>query len=148
MIDYEKFLKEAYAEGVSPEDFVDELQNAAKKLLEDNKVNERVTVLRQMDEDMLREEDYTYEDAASIIAIVAADEHKEWTAKDITTFRSSLLKQIPTLVNAFNIGQNLVSSVKTDFIKGKGEKPQVRVSVDSARKTADEIIDKFLRDLF
>lgn len=154
-MNYENMIRDAINAGTSPEDiaksFTDafnkvQKETASKQLERDNLIDEMYDIFI----DNVDAEDYDVEDIGRLAAIIYANRHPEWSAKDIKEYADQMNQSAAfaaKLVGVDDLDTGL--SILEDEIKSQISKALRKpTSEESNVKLSDEdIVKKFLSGL-
>lgn len=154
-MNYENMIRDAMKSGVSPEEIAKSFTDAFNKVQkEDNcKQLERDNLLDEMYDvfiDNVDAEDYDVEDVGRLAAIIYANRHPEWSAKDIKEYADQMNQSAAfaaKLVGVDDLDTGL--SILEDEIKSQISKALRKpTSEETNIKPSDEdIVKKFLNGL-
>ena len=154
-MNYENMIRDAMKNGVSPEEIAKSFTDAFNKVQkEDNcKQLERDNLLDEMYDvfiDNVDAEDYDVEDIGRLAAIIYANRHPEWSAKDIKEYADQMNQSAAfaaKLVAVDDLDTGL--SILEDEIKSQISKALRKPTLEETNiKPSDEdIVKKFLNGL-
>ena len=154
-MNYENMIRDAMKNGVSPEEIAKNFTDAFNKVQkEDNcKQLERDNLLDEMYDvfiDNVDAEDYDVEDVGRLAAIIYANRHPEWSAKDIKEYADQMNQSAAfaaklVAVDDLDTGLSILEDEIKSQITRALRKP---TSEESNVKLSDEdIVKKFLNGL-
>lgn len=152
MADFEKFVKEALEEGMTPEDFTDHLMEALNTCRENVNKNFSKELPKTMEKTFndRRKENapIDYGDAAAILAIAYLNENKDevWDVKKSGTFLDAMAETLPKLAKSYNMVDKTVTGL---FKMGANVIPINSKKQDDQGNTAKnplEALDKALAE--
>lgn len=143
-MNYEDMIRNAINAGTSPEDIAKSFTNAfnkvQKQLERDNLIDEMYDIFI----DNVDAEDYDVEDIGRLAAIIYANRHPEWSAKDIKEYADQMNQSAAKLV-AVDTGLSILEDEIKSQISKASRKP---TSEETNIKPSDEdIVKKFLNGL-
>lgn len=154
-MNYENMIRDAMKNGVSPEDIAKSFTDAFNKVQKEttSKQLERDNLLDEMYDvfiDNVDAEDYDVEDIGRLAAIIYANRHPEWSAKDIKEYADQMNQSAAfaaKLVAVDDLDTGL--SILEDEIKSQISKALRKpTSEETNVKPSDEdIVKKFLDGL-
>lgn len=154
-MNYENMIRDAMKNGVSPEDIAKSFTDAFNKVQKEttSKQLERDNLIDEMYDifiDNVDAEDYDVEDIGRLAAIIYANRHPEWSAKDIKEYADQMNQSAAfaaKLVAVDDLDTGL--SILEDEIKSQISKAlQKPASEETNVKPSDEdIVKKFLNGL-
>ena len=154
-MNYEDMIRDAMKNGVSPEEIAKSFTDAFNKVQkEDNcKQLERDNLIDEMYDifiDNVDAEDYDVEDIGRLAAIIYAERHPEWSAKDIKDYADQMNQSAAFAAKLVTVDDlNTGLSILEDEIKSQISKALRKpISEESNVKPSDEdIVKKFLNGL-
>ena len=154
-MNYEDMIRDAINAGTSPEDIAKSFTDAFNKVQKEttSKQLERDNLIDEMYDifiDNVDAEDYDVEDIGRLAAIIYANRHPEWSAKDIKEYADQMNQSAAfaaKLVAVDDLDTGL--SILEDEIKSQISKALRKpISEESNVKPSDEdIVKKFLSGL-
>lgn len=154
-MNYEDMIRDAMKNGVSPEEIAKNFTDAFNKVQKEDscKQLERDNLIDEMYDifiDNVDAEDYDVEDIGRLAAIIYANRHPEWSAKDIKEYADQMNQSAAfaaKLVGVDDLDTGL--SILEDEIKSQISKALRKpTSEESNVKPSDEdIVKKFLNGL-
>lgn len=154
-MNYEDMIRDAMKNGVSPEEIAKNFTNAFNKVQKEDscKQLERDNLIDEMYDifiDNVDAEDYDVEDIGRLAAIIYANRHPEWSAKDIKEYADQMNQSAAfaaKLVAVDDLDTGL--SILEDEIKSQISKALRKpISEETNIKPSDEdIVKKFLSGL-
>lgn len=154
-MNYENMIRDAMKNGVSPEDIAKSFTDAFNKVQKEttSKQLERDNLIDEMYDifiDNVDAEDYDVEDIGRLAAIIYANRHPEWSAKDIKEYADQMNQSAAfaaKLVAVDDLDTGL--SILEDEIKSQISKALRKpTSEETNVKPSDEdIVKKFLNGL-
>lgn len=154
-MNYEDMIRDAMKNGVSPEEIAKNFTDAFNKVQKEDscKQLERDNLIDEMYDifiDNVDAEDYDVEDIGRLAAIIYANRHPEWSAKDIKEYADQMNQSAAfaaKLVGVDDLDTGL--SILEDEIKSQISKALRKpTSEESNVKPSDEdIVKKFLSGL-
>lgn len=154
-MNYEDMIRDAINAGTSPEDIAKSFTDAFNKVQKEttSKQLERDNLIDEMYDifiDNVDAEDYDVEDIGRLAAIIYANRHPEWSAKDIKEYADHMNQSAAfsaKLIGVDDLGTGL--SILEDEIKSQISKAlQKPTSEEINVKPSDEdIVKKFLDEL-
>lgn len=154
-MNYEDMIRDAINAGTSPEDIAKSFTDAFNKVQKEttSKQLERDNLIDEMYDifiDNVDAEDYDVEDIGRLAAIIYANRHPEWSAKDIKEYADQMNQSAAfaaKLVGVDDLDTGL--SILEDEIKSQITKALRKpISEESNVKPSDEdIVKKFLNGL-
>lgn len=154
-MNYEDMIRDAMKNGVSPEEIAKNFTDAFNKVQKEDscKQLERDNLIDEMYDifiDNVDAEDYDVEDIGRLAAIIYANRHPEWSAKDIKEYADQMNQSAAfaaKLVGVDDLDTGL--SILEDEIKSQITKALRKpTSEESNVKPSDEdIVKKFLNGL-
>lgn len=154
-MNYEDMIRDAMKNGVSPEEIAKNFTDAFNKVQKEDscKQLERDNLIDEMYDifiDNVDAEDYDVEDIGRLAAIIYANRHPEWSAKDIKEYADQMNQSAAfaaKLVGVDDLDTGL--SILEDEIKSQITKALRKpTSEESNVKPSDEdIVKKFLSGL-
>ena len=154
-MNYEDMIRDAINEGTSPEDIAKSFTDAFNKVQKEttSKQLERDNLIDEMYDvfiDNVDAEDYDVEDIGRLAAIIYANRHPEWSAKDIKEYADQMNQSAAfaaKLVGVDDLDTGL--SILEDEIKSQITRAlQKPTSEEIDVKPSDEdIVKKFLNGL-
>lgn len=154
-MNYEDMIRDAINAGTSPEDIAKSFTDAFNKVQKEttSKQLERDNLIDEMYDifiDNVDAEDYDVEDIGRLAAIIYANRHPEWSAKDIKEYADQMNQSAAfaaKLVAVDDLDTGL--SILEDEIKSQISKALRKpTSEESNIKPSDEdIVKKFLSEL-
>lgn len=154
-MNYEDMIRDAINAGTSPEDIAKSFTDAFNKVQKEatSKQLERDNLIDEMYDifiDNVDAEDYDIEDIGRLAAIIYANRHPEWSAKDIKEYADQMNQSAAfaaKLVAVDDLDTGL--SILEDEIKSQITKAlQKPISEENNIKPSDEdIVKKFLNGL-
>lgn len=154
-MNYEDMIRDAMKNGVSPEEIAKNFTDAFNKVQKEDscKQLERDNLIDEMYDifiDNVDAEDYDVEDIGRLAAIIYANRHPEWSAKDIKEYADQMNQSAAfaaKLVAVDDLDTGL--SILEDEIKSQISKALRKpTSEESNVKPSDEdIVKKFLNGL-
>ena len=154
-MNYEDMIRDAINAGTSPEDIAKSFTDAFNKVQKEttSKQLERDNLIDEMYDifiDNVDAEDYDVEDIGRLAAIIYANRHPEWSAKDIKEYADQMNQSAAfaaKLVAVDDLDTGL--SILEDEIKSQISKALRKpISEESNVKPSDEdIVKKFLNGL-
>ena len=154
-MNYEDMIRDAINAGTSPEDIAKSFTDAFNKVQKEttSKQLERDNLIDEMYDifiDNVDAEDYDVEDIGRLAAIIYANRHPEWSAKDIKEYADQMNQSAAfaaKLVAVDDLDTGL--SILEDEIKSQISKAlQKPISEETNVKPSDEdIVKKFLSGL-
>lgn len=154
-MDYENMIRDAMKNGVSPEEIAKNFTDAFNKVQKEDscKQLERDNLIDEMYDifiDNVDAEDYDVEDIGRLAAIIYANRHPEWSAKDIKEYADQMNQSAAfaaKLVAVDDLDTGL--SILEDEIKSQITKALRKpISEEVNIKPSDEdVVKKFLNGL-
>lgn len=154
-MNYEDMIRDAMKNGVSPEEIAKNFTDAFNKVQKEDscKQLERDNLIDEMYDifiDNVDAEDYDVGDIGRLAAIIYANQHPEWSAKDIKEYADQMNQSAAfaaKLVAVDDLDTGL--SILEDEIKSQISKALRKpISEESNVKLSDEdIVKKFLSEL-
>lgn len=154
-MNYEDMIRDAMKNGLSPEDIAKSFTDAFNKVQKEttSKQLERDNLIDEMYDifiDNVDAEDYDVEDIGRLAAIIYANRHPEWSAKDIKEYADRMNQSAAfgaklVAVDDFDTGLSILEDEIKSQISKALRKP---TSEESNVKPSDEdIVKKFLSGL-
>lgn len=151
-MNYEDMIRDAMKNGTSPEDIAKSFTDAFNKVQKEttSKQLERDNLIDEMYDifiDNVDAEDYDVEDIGRLAAIIYANRHPEWSAKDIKEYADQMNQSAAFAAKLVGVDTGL--SILEDEIKSQISKALRKpTSEESNVKPSDEdIVKKFLNGL-
>lgn len=151
-MNYEDMIRDAINVGTSPEDIAKSFTDAFNKVQKEttSKQLERDNLIDEMYDifiDNVDAEDYDVEDIGRLAAIIYANRHPEWSAKDIKDYADQMNQSAAFAAKLVAVDTGL--SILEDEIKSQISKAlQKPTSEETNIKPSDEdIVKKFLNGL-
>ena len=150
-MDYENMIRDAINMGTSPDEIAKAFTDAFNKVQKED--NERDNLLDEMYDifiDNVNAEDYDVKDIGRLAAIIYANRHPEWSAKDIKEYvdqmnQSAAFAAKLVAVDDLDTGLSILEDEIKSQISKALRKP---TSEESNVKPSDEdIVKKFLNGL-
>lgn len=154
-MNYENMIRDAINAGTSPEDIAKSFTDAFNKVQKEttSKQLERDNLIDEMYDifiDNVDAEDYDVEDIGRLAAIIYANRHPEWSAKDIKEYADQMNQSAAFVaklvaVDDFDTGLSILEDEIKSQISKALRKP---ISEETNIKPSDEdIVKKFLNGL-
>lgn len=154
-MNYEDMIRDAMKNGVSPEEIAKNFTDAFNKVQKEDscKQLERDNLIDEMYDifiDNVDAEDYDVEDIGRLAAIIYANHHPEWSAKDIKEYADQMNQSAAfaaklVAVDDLDTGLNILEDEIKSQISKALRKP---ASEETNVKPSDEdIVKKFLNGL-
>lgn len=162
MIDFEKFIIEAYESGMTPEEFNDNVYAAVNKLKQkaeqETERDARLDLLDSLEATFMgnvKAGKLHYDDAATLLTLVAANDDpngSEWSRDEINDFYEIARKHLPTMVKSYDSMKRAMKNLRTISEKAvnalgnknKSDHVQRKVNV-SIDKALDDVVNEFLK---
>lgn len=154
-MNYEDMIRDAMKNGVSPEEIAKNFTDAFNKVQKEDscKQLERDNLIDEMYDifiDNVDAEDYDVEDIGRLAAIIYANRHPEWSAKDIKEYADQMNQSAAFAAKLVTVDDlNTGLSILEDEIKSQITRAlQKPTSEETNIKPSDEdIVKKFLNGL-
>ena len=154
-MNYEDMIRDAINAGTSPEDIAKSFTDAFNKVQKEttSKQLERDNLIDEMYDifiDNVDAEDYDVEDIGRLAAIIYANRHPEWSAKDIKEYADQMIQSAAFAAKLVGVDDlNTGFSILEDEIKSQISKALRKpTSEETNIKPSDEdIVKKFLNGL-
>lgn len=158
MVDFRKFITEAYNSGMNPDEFVKTMFDTAEKMKKEIEEAEKAKKgpspsdrLAEMENTFLervKEQKLDYNDVAALLTLVAAHDSNssyEWTCDRINDFHNSMRKILPQMVKGFMSTNELVKEIDKITDKVINSFSNKSKEAKKSNEDLDKIINEFLR---
>lgn len=158
MVDFRKFITEAYNSGMSPDEFVKTMFDTAEKMKKEIEEAEkakkepspsdRLAEMENIFLEHVKEQKLDYNDVAALLTLVAAHDHDnpcEWTCDRINDFHNSMRKMLPPMVKGFMSTNELVKEIDKITDKVINSFSNKSKEAKKSNEDPDKIINEFLR---
>lgn len=148
-MNYEDMIRDAINAGTSPEDIAKSFTDAFNKVQKEttSKQLERDNLIDEMYDifiDNVDAEDYDVEDIGRLAAIIYANRHPEWSAKDIKEYADQMNQSAAKLV-AVDTGLSILEDeIKSQISKALRKPTSEKTNI---KPSDEDIVKKFLNGL-